>query len=146
MAVARNSAGEKEKAKGRKRLLGALGSATQIVPITSISGSKSLMCFTNRIFGFSGPPGLRLAFDAVEKNGKFGRIQCQRSKEGSSRGNRKRRVFLCRNTVRVEVKKHRRCVRGAMEKSRYVRIIEGKKVSGDGPNEYFLPTEFRSIF
>ena len=33
-----------------------------------------------------------------------------------------------------------------MEKSRYVRIIEGKEVSGDGPNEYFLPTEFRSTF
>ena len=33
---------------------------------------------------------------------KFGCIQCQRSEESSTRG--KRRVFLCRTTVRVEVK------------------------------------------
>ena len=31
-------------------------------------------------------------------------IQCQRSKENSSKGKKKRRVFLCRRTVRVEVK------------------------------------------
>ena len=31
-------------------------------------------------------------------------IRCQRSKEDSSRGKRKRRVVLCRRTVRVEVK------------------------------------------
>ena len=44
-----------------------------------------------------------MAFDAAEKNGRFGRIQCQRGKESSSRGKRKRRVFLCRRTVRVKV-------------------------------------------
>ena len=31
-------------------------------------------------------------------------IQCQRSKEDSSKGKKKRRVFLCRRTVRVKVK------------------------------------------
>ena len=30
--------------------------------------------------------------------------------------------------------------KGAMEKSRYVRVIEGKKVRGDDPIKYFLPT------
>ena len=44
-----------------------------------------------------------MAFDAAERNGRFGRIQCQRGKESSSRGKRKRRVFLCRGTVRVKV-------------------------------------------
>ena len=65
-----------------------------------------LTSFTNRIFHFSRPPGFRMAFDAVERNGRFGRIQCQRSKESSSRGKRKRRIFLCRRTVRVKVKSH----------------------------------------
>ena len=69
--------------------------------ITSVSGSKSLASFTNRFFHFSGPSGFRRAFDAAKRNGRFGRIQCQKSKESSSRG--KRRVFLCR-TVRVKVK------------------------------------------
>ena len=44
-----------------------------------------------------------MAFDGAEKNGGFGRIQCQRGKESSSRGKRKRRVFHCRKTVRVNV-------------------------------------------
>ena len=43
-----------------------------------------------------------MAFDAAERNGGFGRIQCQRGKESSSIG--KRRVFLCRGTVGVEVR------------------------------------------
>ena len=43
-----------------------------------------------------------MAFDVAERNGRFGRIQCQRSEESSSRG--KRRVFLCRRTVRVKVR------------------------------------------
>ena len=29
---------------------------------------------------------------------------------------------------------------GAMEKSRYVRVIEGKQIRRDDPIEYFLPT------
>ena len=70
--------------------------------IASVSGSESLASFTNRFFHFSGPPGFRMAFDAAEKNGRFGCIQCQRSEDSSSRGNRKRRVFLCRRIVRVE--------------------------------------------
>ena len=43
-----------------------------------------------------------MAFDAAERNGKFGRIQCQRGKESSSRG--KRRVFLDRRTAKVKVR------------------------------------------
>ena len=69
-----------------------------------MSGDKNLASFTNRFFYFSGPIGFRIAFDAAERNGRFGRIQCQRSKESSSRGKRKRRVFLCRKTAIVEVK------------------------------------------
>ena len=51
--------------------------------ITSVSGSESLASFTNGFFHFSGPPGFRMAFDATERNGRFGRIQCQKSKESS---------------------------------------------------------------
>ena len=43
-----------------------------------------------------------MAFVAAERIGRFGRIQCQRSKESRSKG--KRRVFLCRGIVRVKVK------------------------------------------
>ena len=68
-----------------------------------VSGSESHMPFTICFFHFSGPPGFRLAFDAAKRNERFGHIQCQRSKE-SSRGKRKRRVFLCRRTARVTVK------------------------------------------
>ena len=40
----------------------------------------------------------------AEGNRKSGRIQCQRSKESSSsRGKRKRRVFLCRRTLKIKV-------------------------------------------
>ena len=42
-----------------------------------------------------------MAFDAAEMNGRFDRIQCQGGKESSSRG--KRRVFLCRKTVKAKV-------------------------------------------
>ena len=72
--------------------------------ISSIRGSESLILFTNRFFHFSGPPGLRLVFDAAERNGRFGSIQYQRSNESRSRGKRKRQVLLCRRTVKVEVK------------------------------------------
>ena len=44
-----------------------------------------------------------MAFDVAERNGRFGRIPCQRGEESSSRGKRKRRVFLCRRTVGVKV-------------------------------------------
>ena len=36
--------------------------------------------------------------------------------------------------------------RGVMEKSKYVRVIERKKVRGDDPVEYFLPTESEVLF
>ena len=48
-----------------------------------------------------------MALDAAEKNGRFGRIQCQGGKESSSsssRGKRKRRAFLCRGIARVKVR------------------------------------------
>ena len=45
-----------------------------------------------------------MVFNASKRNEKFGRIQFQRDKEGSSRGKRKRGVFLGRRIVRVEVK------------------------------------------
>ena len=70
--------------------------------IASIGRRKSLMSFTNCFFHFRRPPELRFAFDAAEGNKKFGRIQYQRSTECNKSG--KRRVFLCRTTVRVEVK------------------------------------------
>ena len=44
-----------------------------------------------------------MVFDAAKRNGRFGRIWYQKSKESSSRGKRKRRVFLSR-IVRVKVK------------------------------------------
>ena len=68
-----------------------------------MSGSESLASFTNRTFHLSRPPGFRKAFDAAERNGRFGRIQCQRGEKSNSKGKRKRRVFLCRGTVRVIV-------------------------------------------
>ena len=39
--------------------------------ITSVSGSERLTPFTNRSFHSIVPPGLRLAFDAAKRNGKF---------------------------------------------------------------------------
>ena len=87
-----------------RRSMSGSGDVSLAIFITSVSSSESLTSFTNRFFHFSGPPGFRMAFDAAERNGRFGRIQCQRSKGSSSRGKRKRRVYLCRRTVRVEVK------------------------------------------
>ena len=45
-----------------------------------------------------------MSFDVAEKNGIFGRIQCQRSEESSSREKGKKRVFLCRRIVRIKVR------------------------------------------
>ena len=90
--------GRKKRAKERVRLLRARGWAER-----RKVASESLASFTNRLFHLSRPPGFRRAFNAAEKNKRFRRIQCQRGKESSSRGKRKRRVFLCRRTVRVKV-------------------------------------------
>ena len=79
------------------------GDVSLAIFITSVSGSESLASFTNRFFHLSRPPGFRMLFDAAERNGRFGRIQCQRGEESSSRGKRKRRVFLCRRTVKVKI-------------------------------------------
>ena len=134
-----------------------------------------------------------MAFDAAERNERFGRLQCQGSKESNSR--EKRRVFLCRRTVRVKIKgqvmptsflkiegrrtlvwakegqlvelvgdqnpglealprskrggikgnvKGGATARGAKEKSRCIRVIEGEEVKRDNPIEYFLPTGVES--
>ena len=80
-----------------------MGIISLAIFITSVSGSESPASFTNRLFHLSRPPGFWRAFDAAERNGRFGRIQCQRGKESSCRGKRKRQVFLCRRTVRVNV-------------------------------------------
>ena len=69
-----------------------------------MSGSENLASFAYHIFYFRRPQGLRLAFDAAKRNGRFGSIRCQKSKEGISRGKRKRGELLCRRTVRVEEK------------------------------------------
>ena len=79
------------------------GDVSLAIFITSVSGSESLASFTNHLFHFSRPPGFRMAFDATERNGRFGRNQCQRGKESSSSGKRKTPVFLCKRTVRVKV-------------------------------------------
>ena len=68
-----------------------------------LSQTESLASFTNRTFHLTRPPVFRMACDAAKRNGRFGRIQYQRGKESSSRGKRKRRVFLCRGTVGVKV-------------------------------------------
>ena len=70
------------------------GDVSLAIFITSVSGSESLTSFTNRTFYLSRSPGFWRAFDAAERNERFGRIQCQRGK---------RRVFLCRGTVGVKV-------------------------------------------
>ena len=77
------------------------GDVSLTIIIASVSGSKSFTSFTNRFFHLSRQPGFRMAFDAAKRNGRFDRIQCQRSKESSSRG--KRPVVLCRMAVRVEI-------------------------------------------
>ena len=75
-----------------------------------LSGTKSLTSyyenltsFAYHFFHFRTPPGLMLGFDAAERNEKFGRIWCQIGKERSSRGKRKRRVFLGSRSKRVKV-------------------------------------------
>ena len=71
----------------------------------------------HRFFYFSGPPGFTMSFDALERIRRFNRIQCQRSKV-SSRGKKKRQVFLCRRTVRVKVK-------GKVIPTSFLKIKEG---------------------
>ena len=56
-----------------------------------MSGNKSLKSFAYR---FRKPPGLRLAFGAAERNGKSGRIQCQRSEKSSNKGRKEESIPL----------------------------------------------------
>ena len=66
------------------------GDVSLAIFVTSVSGSETFGSSTVRFFLFSRPPGFRRAFDAAERNGRFGGIQCRRGKESSSRGKRKR--------------------------------------------------------
>ena len=71
---------------------------------TSGSGEVSLLIFIISVLcreSLRFLLGFIMTFDAAERNGRFGRIQCQRGKKSSSRG--KKRVFLCRRTVRVKL-------------------------------------------
>ena len=67
---------------------------SQMIFITSMSGSISLTCFTYCIFHFRRLPGLKMAFDAAKRNGKFGRIQCQRSRERVAAEERERDEYF----------------------------------------------------
>ena len=53
--------------------------------IISVSGSESFASLTNRFFHFRRPPGFRMAFDAIESNGRSGHNQCHKSKESSDK-------------------------------------------------------------
>ena len=55
------------------------GDVSLTILIASVSCSKSLASLTNRFFHFSKPPGFRMAYDGAERNGRLGRIRCQRS-------------------------------------------------------------------
>ena len=80
------------------------------------------------------------------KNGKFGCTLCQRSKESSSRGKRKRLVFICRRTLRVKVKskviptnsliierRGRSLGRKTGERGRIVELVGSQKPSTEAP-------------
>ena len=81
--------------------------------IISMSGCKSLTSFACRIFCLRKPPGFRLAFDAAENlaasNKKFG-IGMENLAAFNARevkrpaAEERRRVFLCRRTVKVKAK------------------------------------------
>ena len=50
------------------------GDVSLAIFITSVSGSEILASSTNRFFHFSRSSGFKMAFDAAERNGRFGRI------------------------------------------------------------------------
>ena len=55
-----------------RRGISGSGDVSLEIFVALVSGSKSLTSLTNRFFYFSEPPGFKLAFDAVERNGRFG--------------------------------------------------------------------------
>ena len=73
------------------------GNVSLTIFIASLSDSKSLTSFTNCFFYFRRPTGLRLGLTRLK-------IWLHSVSESSNRGKRKGQVFLCRRTVRVEVK------------------------------------------
>ena len=76
-----------------RRGMSGSGDVSLTIFITSISDSKSLTSFAYCFFHFSGPPGLRLAFDTAERNGKFDRTQFQR-REQRQRKDKVRSILL----------------------------------------------------
>ena len=50
------------------------GDVSLSILITSMSGRKSLVSYAYHSFNVRKTPGLRLAFDAAERNGRFGPI------------------------------------------------------------------------
>ena len=71
-----------------------------------------------------------MAFDAAQKNGRFGRMQCQRSKESSSRG---KRLFLYGRTVSVKVKS--KVIPASFLKIEGLRTLVGVKDQREGQIE-----------
>ena len=76
------------------------GDVSLSVFITFMRGS-----LTSFAYRFKRSPGLRLAFEVAERNGKIWPHSVPEKESSSSRGKRKRGVFLGRKTVRVEVKR-----------------------------------------
>ena len=60
------------------------GDVSLTIVITSVSSSESLESFTNRFFHMSRPPGFRNTFDAVKRNGRFGRIRVREVKRAAA--------------------------------------------------------------
>ena len=77
-----------------RRGMSGSGNVSLTIFITSMSGTKSFTSFAY-IFPFRRSPGLRLVFDVPERNGKFGRIQYQRSREQQLQSKKKGGVFFC---------------------------------------------------
>ena len=51
-----------------RRDMSGSGDGSLTIFITSVSACESLTSVTNRFFQLSGPPGLKLAFDAAKRN------------------------------------------------------------------------------
>ena len=61
--------------------------------ITSVSGSKSLASFTNRLFHLRRPSGFRRAFDAAEKNGSLAAFSAREVKRAAAEERERDKYF-----------------------------------------------------
>ena len=86
--------GKREELSDDKQGMSGSGDVSLSIFITSVSSSKSLKSFTNCFFYFSGTPGYRMAFDAVKKNEKFIRIQCQRREQQQQSNEKETSILL----------------------------------------------------